>query len=93
MKFLNEKEKALFEYCLARKFGTPEETHRLYAWIDVLRARERKWERMIIEFAIEGQFTKIPNAAERLNNAREAIRDAYEKIRTIKEELKNSQRC
>lgn len=93
MKFLNEKEKALFEYWLARKFGTPEETHRLYAWIDVLRARERKWERMIIDFAIEGQFTKIPNAAEKVNNAREAIRDAYAKIKTIKEELKNSQRC
>lgn len=93
MKFLNEKEKALFEYCLARKFGTPEETHRLYAWIDVLRARERKCERMIIDFAIEGQFTKIPNAAEKVNNAREAIRDAYAKIKTIKEELKNSQRC
>lgn len=92
MKFLNEKEKALFEYCLARKFGTPEETHRLYAWIDVLRARERKWERMIIEFATEGQFTKIPNASEKVNNAREAIRDAYAKIKTIKEELKNSQR-
>lgn len=93
MKFLNEKEKALFEYCLARKFGTPEETHRLYAWIDVLRARERKWERMIIEFATEGQFMKIPNAAEKVNNAREAIRDAYAIIKTIKEELKNSQRC
>lgn len=88
MKFLNEKEKALFEYCLARKFASPEETHRLYAWIDVLRARETKWERMIIEFATEGQFTKISNAAERVNNAREAIRDAYEKIRIIKEELK-----
>lgn len=88
MKFLNEKEKALFEYCLERKFGTPEETHRLYAWIDVLRKRQEKWERMIIKFATEGQFTKIPNAAERVNNAREAIRDAYEKIRIIKEELK-----
>ncbi len=93
MKFLNEKEKALFEYCLARKFGTPEETYRLYAWIDVLETRKRKWERMIIKFAIEGQFTKIPNAAEKVNNAREAIRDADAKIRTIKEELKNSQRC
>ena len=88
MKFLNEKEKALFEYCLARKFASPEETHRLYAWIDVLRARETKWECMIIKFATEGQFTKIPNAAERVNNAREAIRDTYEKIRIIKEELK-----
>lgn len=88
MKFLNEKEKALFEYWLARKLGTPEETHRLYAWIDVLRARERKWKRMIIEFATEGQFTKIPNAAEKVNNAREAIRDAYAKIKTIKEELR-----
>lgn len=88
MKFLNEKEKAFFKYCLDRKFGTPEEPHRLYAWIDVLRARETKWERMIIKFATEGQFTKIPNAAERVNNAREAIRDAYEKIRIIKEELK-----
>lgn len=93
MKFLNSEEEALFERCLAGKFGTPEETHRLYAWIDVLRARERKWERMIIEFATEGQFMKIPNAAEKVNNAREAIRDAYAKIKTIKEELKNSQRC
>ena len=49
---------------------------------------KKKWERMIIKFAIEGQFWKIPNAAERVNNARAAIRDAYEKIRTIKEELK-----
>ena len=88
MKFLNEEEKALFEYCLDRKFGTPEETHRLYAWIDVLRTRKEKLERMIIEFATEGQFTKIPNAAEKLNNVREAIRDTYAKIRTIKEELK-----
>ena len=93
MKFLNSKEEALFERCLARKFGTPKETHRLYAWIDVLETRKEKWERMIIKFAIEGQFTKIPNAAERVNNAREAIRDAYAKIKTIKEELKNSQRC
>lgn len=84
MKFLNAKEKALFEYCLDRKFGTPKETWRLYAWIDVLRERERKWQRMIIKFAIEGQFTKIPNAAEKLNNAREAIHDTYAKIRTIK---------
>ncbi len=88
MKFLNEKEKALFEYCLDRKFGTPKETWRLYAWIDVLRERERKWGRMILKFAIEGQFTKIPNAAEKVNNAREAIRDTYEKIKTIEEELK-----
>lgn len=88
MKFLNEKEKSLFERCLAGKFGSPEETHRLYAWIDVLRIRQQKWERMIIEFATEGQFTKIPNAAEKVNNAREAIRDAYAKIKTIKEELK-----
>ena len=93
MKFLNSKEEALFERCLARKFGTPKETHRLYAWIDVLETRKEKWERMIIKFAIEGQFTKIPNAAERVNNAREAIRDAYAKIKTIKEKLKNSQRC
>lgn len=93
MKFLNEKEKALFEYCLARKFGTPEETHRLYAWIDILRTRQQKWQRMIIKFAIEGQFTKIPNAAEKVNNAREAIRDAYAKIKTIEQELKNSERC
>lgn len=93
MKFLNSKEEALFERCLARKFGTPKETHRLYAWIDVLETRREKWERMIIKFAIEGQFTKIPNAAEKVNNAREAIRDAYAKIKTIKEELKNSQRC
>lgn len=93
MKFLNSKEEALFERCLARKFGTPKETHRLYAWIDVLETRKEKWERMIIKFAIEGQFTKIPNAAEKVNNAREAIRDAYAKIKTIKEELKNSQRC
>ena len=88
MKFLNEKEKALFEYCLERKFGTPEETHRLYAWIDVLRTREEKLERMIIGLATEGQFTKIPNAAEKLNNVREAIRDTYAKIRTVREGLK-----
>lgn len=93
MKFLNSEEEALFERCLAGKFGTPKETHRLYAWIDVLETRKEKWERMIIKFAIEGQFTKIPNAAEKVNNAREAIRDAYAKIKTIKEKLKNSQRC
>lgn len=93
MKFLNSEEEALFERCLSRHFGSPEETHRLYAWRDVLRTREEKWERMIIHFAIEGQFTKIPNAAEKVNNAREAIRDTDAKIRTIKEELKNSQRC
>lgn len=93
MKFLNEKEEALFERFLARNFASPEETRRLYAWIDVLKTREGKWERMIIEFATEGQFTKIPNVAEKVNNARAAIRDAYAKIRTIKEELKNSQRC
>ena len=88
MKFLNSEEEALFERCLSGKFGTPKETHRLYAWIDVLRTRQQKWQRMIIKFAIEGQFTKIPNAAEKVNNAREAIRDAYAKIRTIKEKLK-----
>lgn len=93
MKFLNSKEEALFERCLDRHFGSPKETHRLYAWIDVLQIRKGKWERMIIEFATEGQFWKIPNAAEKVNNAREAIRDAYAKIKTIKEELKNSQRC
>lgn len=84
MKFLNAEEKVFFEMCLARKFGTPKETWRLYAWIDVLRERERKLGRMIIKFAIEGQFTKIPNAAEKLNNVREAIHDTYAKIRTIK---------
>ena len=88
MKFLNAEEEALFERCLARHFGSPKETHRLYAWIDVLQIRKEKWERMIIKFATEGQFTKIPNAAEKVNNAREAIRDADAKIRTIKEELK-----
>lgn len=88
MEFLNAEEKAYFEKRLKNHFGSPKETERLYAWIDVLRTREEKLERMIIEFATEGQFTKIPNAAEKLKNVRETIRDTYAKIKTTKEELK-----
>lgn len=88
MEFLNAEEKAYFEKRLKNHFGTPKETERLYAWIDVLRTREEKLERMIIGLATEGQFTKIPNAAEKLNNVREAIRDTYAKIRTVREGLK-----